>query len=71
MFPSNGGLQSHILLSACSSSGLAWESNDRGVFTVALLDLLTNSKIDKMRCSDIVMRIKIHSEYVYHLSVKN
>jgi len=65
LFPRNGGLQSHILLSACSSSGPAWESNGRGVFTVALLELLENSAIDKLRYRDIVMRMEIPSEYVY------
>ncbi|KAF8958347.1 caspase domain-containing protein [Flammula alnicola] len=66
LFPNNGGLQSHILLSACGSSGQAWESNGRGVFTVALLDLLTNSHIDKLRYCDIVMRMKIHSDQSPH-----
>ena len=63
------GLQSHILLSACSSSGQAWESKGRGLFTVALLDLLEDSQIDKLRYRDIVMRMDIDPKYVYNLSV--
>jgi hypothetical protein len=70
IFPSNGGLQSHILLTACGSSAAAWESNGRGVFTVALLELLNDSRIDKLRYCDIIMRMYIDPKYVYNLSVK-
>ena len=64
------GLRSHVLLSACGSSGQAWESNGRGDFTVALLNLLEKSKIDDLRYRDIIMRININSRYVYKLSVR-
>ena len=70
LFPSNGGLRSHVLLSACGSSGQAWESNGRGVFTVALLELLKDSRIDKLRYCDIIMRMYIDPKYVYNLSVE-
>ena len=69
LFPRSGGLQSHVLLSACSSSGPAWESNGRGVFTVALLELLKHSRMDKLRYRDIIMRMEIPLQYVYNLSV--
>jgi len=57
--PSSGGLRSHVLLSACSPTGQAWESNGRGVFTAALLDLLEVSQTDRLRYCDIVMRLDI------------
>ena len=66
-FLTNGGLRSHVLLSACSSSGQAWESDGRGVFTVALLDLLKDSEIEKLRYCDIVMRMHIVSRYLYNI----
>jgi hypothetical protein len=69
-FPSNGSLQSHVLLSACSSSGSAWESKGRGVFTVALLELLKDCRMDKLRYCDIIMRLEIPSQCVYNLSLK-
>ncbi|KDR74408.1 hypothetical protein GALMADRAFT_227464 [Galerina marginata CBS 339.88] len=64
--PANGGLRSHVLLSACASSGQAWESEGRGVFTVALLDLLRDSQIDKLRYSDIVMQMEIDPKQTPH-----
>ena len=70
IFPSNGSLQSHVLLSACSSSGPAWESDGRGVFTVALLELLKDSQTDKLRYCDIIMRMNIGPKCVYNLTVK-
>ena len=70
LFPRSGGLQSHVLLSACSSSGPAWESNGRGVFTVALLELLKDSRMDKLRYCDIIMRMYIGPKCVYNLSLK-
>jgi len=70
LFPINGGLRSHVLLSACSSSGQAWESNGRGVFTVALLNLLRVVVTDSLRYCDILVRLDIDFKYVYDLSVK-
>jgi hypothetical protein len=70
ILPSNGGLQSHILLTACGSSAAAWESNGRGVFTVALLELLKDSRIDKLRYCGIIIGMYIDPKYVYNLSVK-
>jgi hypothetical protein len=64
IFPSNGALQSHVLLAACGSSAVAWESNGRGVFTVALLELLKGSRIDKLRYCDIIMGMNIDPKYV-------
>ena len=60
--PSSGGLRSHVLLSACSSSGQAWESNGRGVFTAALLDLLEVSQTDRLRYCNIVMSLDIFGQ---------
>ncbi|KDR74412.1 hypothetical protein GALMADRAFT_250326 [Galerina marginata CBS 339.88] len=62
----SGGLLSHVLLSACGSTGQAWEAHDRGVFTAALLDLLKDSQIDKLRYCDIVMRMDIDTRQIPH-----
>jgi len=70
LFPSNSGLRSHVLLSACSSSGPAWEFKGRGVFTVALLALLTDYRTNKLRYCDIAMLMDIPAEYVYNPSMR-
>ncbi|PPQ97869.1 hypothetical protein CVT26_013038 [Gymnopilus dilepis] len=49
--------ESHVLLSACGSSGQAWERDGRGVFTTALLDLLSNTPLKELRYCDIAMRL--------------
>ena len=48
---------SHVLLSACSATGQAWESNGRGVFTVALLDLLVKTPITELSSKDIIKHL--------------
>ncbi|KDR74411.1 hypothetical protein GALMADRAFT_141453 [Galerina marginata CBS 339.88] len=60
-FPTNGGLRSHILLSACGPFGQAWEADAGGVFTVALLTFLKDNheQINKLRYCDIVMQMDI------------
>lgn len=57
--PTFCGQRSHVLLSACSTSGQAWECDGRGVFTVAVLDLLCRTSISKLRYCDIIMRLDI------------
>ncbi|PPQ97854.1 hypothetical protein CVT26_013023 [Gymnopilus dilepis] len=56
-------LSSYVLLSACSSSGQAWERDGRGVFTFALLDLLCTMSIVELRYSDAIMLLDIDSTF--------
>ena len=50
--------------------GRAWESNGHGAFTVALLELLKDSRMDKLCYCNIIMCMYIDPKYVYNLSVK-
>jgi hypothetical protein len=53
----HGGLRSHVLLAACSSQESAIEQKSRGLFTQGLLDVLTNSEIDKLTYAGILKRM--------------
>ncbi|KDR74400.1 hypothetical protein GALMADRAFT_227461 [Galerina marginata CBS 339.88] len=64
LFPTNNGLRSRVLLSACGPSDQAREFEGRGRFTAALLDLLESCQIDKLRYCDIVSRMDINPKYV-------
>ncbi|KAF8970608.1 caspase domain-containing protein [Flammula alnicola] len=48
------GLNSHVLVAACSSAEYAKESNGRGSFSTAFLTLLRTTGPDKLRYSDIL-----------------
>ncbi|PPR00906.1 hypothetical protein CVT26_015516 [Gymnopilus dilepis] len=50
----HGGLKSHILLAACGSLELAVESNGRGNFSSALLNLLKRVPPDELRYCELL-----------------
>jgi hypothetical protein len=58
------GMQSHVLLAACGAQELALEDQGRGVFTHALLFLLTRIGADQIRYRDVLERIYDLPEYV-------
>jgi hypothetical protein len=51
------GLRSHVFLAACSAGEKAVEEQGRGLFTKALLDVLTTFGADKLRYVDVLERI--------------
>lgn len=51
------GLRSHVLLAACGAQELAMEDHGPGIFTQALLEVLTTVSTDKIRYSDLLHRI--------------
>lgn len=51
------GLMSHVLLAACGAKELAKEQQGRGVFTQALLEVLSTVGADKATYTDLVKRI--------------
>ncbi|KZS99633.1 uncharacterized protein LAESUDRAFT_718559 [Laetiporus sulphureus 93-53] len=53
----NAGLRSHVLISACSSREVAMEENGRGIFTSALLEILSAFGVDQLTYSEIPQRI--------------
>ena len=57
----NSGLQSHVVLAACSPEESAYEdrATREGRFTSALLRLLTKSGTDTMTYSDLIRRLDI------------
>ena len=59
------GMQSHVLLAACGAHELALEDQGRGVFTQALLFLLTGVGADKIRYRDVLEMIYDLPAYVW------
>jgi hypothetical protein len=57
------GMKSHIVLAACSPSGLAWEDKKaqgaHGRFTTALLKLLRTVHPDQITYADILSKIPL------------
>ena len=51
------GVESHVLLAACGAQELAIEDQGRGVFTQALLFLLTSVSPDNIRYCDVLKMI--------------
>ena len=54
---------SYVTMSACCSSGQAWEHDGHGVFTTALLDVLRGETVTRLRYSDVTMLMEIDSRY--------
>jgi hypothetical protein len=52
-------LTSHVLLAACSATESAKESNERGIFTTALLATLSDVDPDKVTYADLIQRLPI------------
>ncbi|PPQ84732.1 hypothetical protein CVT25_013797 [Psilocybe cyanescens] len=55
---SHSGLRSHVLLAACASDEKAYEHQDRGIFSTALLDLFQTVPLDQLRYCEILPRMR-------------
>ena len=64
----HGGLKSHILIAACSSSELATEADGRGNFSTAFLKLLRSTSPDEIRYSDILTYMDTIPRYALYFS---
>ncbi|TDL22050.1 hypothetical protein BD410DRAFT_277018 [Rickenella mellea] len=51
--------ESHVLLAACGQTELALENNKRGLFTGALLDVLSQSDLHSLTYESLIQKIKI------------
>ncbi|KAG6901494.1 hypothetical protein C0995_011172 [Termitomyces sp. Mi166 len=52
-----GGVNSHVLLAACKEGQFAFESQGHGLFTRALLRLLTQEDIKKLTYTNVITRL--------------
>jgi len=56
------GLSSHVLLAACGASELASEVDGRGLFTTALLEVLTTMGAGRITYADLLRKINIRGQ---------
>lgn len=55
---------SHVFLSACGGDESAYEVNERGVFTRALLKVLESAASERVSCEELVKKLAILPSYV-------
>ena len=56
--------ESHVLLAACSRNELAWELDGRGLFTKALLKVLTEVGSKKLDYATLIRKLEDLSRYI-------
>ena len=61
----NGGLKSHVLLSACGSKERAMEQKGRGLFTTALLKILKDEGVETLTYTELINRMPDMGMFVY------
>ncbi|KAJ1301207.1 hypothetical protein OPQ81_003617 [Rhizoctonia solani] len=55
--PLHSDQASHILIAACGSNQKAWENNENGLFTSALLDTLRRSRVDNITYENLIKEL--------------
>ena len=61
--------ESHVLLAACSRDEGAWEHEGRGLFTRALLKVLTGVSSNTLDYATLIRKLEDFSEFVSDLSL--
>lgn len=59
-----GNQTSHVFLSACGGDESAYEVNERGIFTRALLKVLESAASERISCDELVKKLVTLPSYV-------